>query len=301
MIRHTSQIAALLALFTLLPTAAHASSVYVVNAGDTLSKIAREHQTTVEDIMQVNQLASDQLSIGQALTLPENSTPGTAVTPAPNTAPQVVAASASMETNESKDVEDVKKAKVTADVLNVRSAPSKDADIVGKLYYGNIVRLEDFGGEWSKIKFEKHEAYVATEFLEAVRSSSSSDRDSHVSENELENIFEPLLDTPYIIGGTTPAGFDCSGFTSYVFAQLGVTLPRTSADQFRGGVSVSLDEAKPGDLLFYDTMGKGQVSHVAIYLGDDLVVHATGEKVDYGRISYMDKLYPFYGVKRYIQ
>lgn len=297
MIRQTSQIATLLALFTLLPTAAHASSVYVVDTGDTLSKIAREHQTTVADIMTANQLTSDRLSIGQTLTLPDSSTPVTTAPPAANAAaPQVIAASSSADAEEATEIT---RAKVNADVLNVRSAASLESDIVGKLYYGNIVTVQDFGGEWSKIKYGEQEAYVATEFLIAVPASANTG--GSVTETELEQIFAPLLNTRYVIGGTTPAGFDCSGFTSYVFAQMGVTLPRTSADQFRGGIAVSREEARPGDLLFYDTMGKGQVSHVAIYLGNDLVVHATGEKVDYGRISYLDKLYPFYGVKRYIQ
>lgn len=300
--RKTSQIITFLALFTLLPTAAQASSVYVVNPGDTLSKIAREHQTTVHEIMQANQLTSDRLSIGQALTLPGASTPEAAAAPAATVpAPQVVAASSSREEAPA-DLQNVKRAKVTADVLNVRSAPSTDADIIGKLYYGSVVRLVDSGGEWTKIKYDRKEAYVATEFLEAVRTSSKANAKTDEKQlEELEELIEPLLHTPYILGGTTPAGFDCSGFTRYVFEQLGVSLPRTSAEQFRGGEAVSLEDARPGDLLFYDTLGKGQVSHVAIYLGDDLVVHATGEEVAYGRISYMHKLYPFYGVKRYLQ
>ena len=298
--RTTLRIFPLLSLFALFPTAAHASSVYVVNAGDTLSKIAREHQTTVSEIMQANHLSSDRLSIGQALTLPDpNHTEASApVTPTP--APQVVAASmARMEPADG--MQDAQKAKVIADVLNVRSGPSIDADIVGKLYYGSVVRVKESAGNWTKIRFDKKEAYVATEFLEAVLPSSNAKPQSgEIQMEELEKIFEPLLHTPYVLGGTTSDGFDCSGFTRYVFQKLGISLPRTSAEQFLGGESVPFEEARPGDLLFYDSLGKGQVSHVAIYLGEDLVVHATGEEVAYGRVSYMHKLYPFYGVKRYL-
>jgi len=72
---------------------------------------------------------------------------------------------------------------------------------------------------------------------------------------------------PYVSGGTTPAGFDCSGFTSYVFAQAGITLPRSSADQRYAGTVVSASAAQPGDLIW--TPG-----HVAIYAGDGMQIDA---------------------------
>lgn len=295
--RHTSRIITFLTLFTLLPSAAHASSyTYVVNAGDTLSKIAREHQTTVDEIMQHNQLDSDRLSIGQTLALTGTSLPNVDLTTAnpyqANENPELL--------EESKKS---KKARVVADVLHVRNSPSLEGEIVGKLYYGSRVELIEPGVEWTKIRYEQEESYVASEFLKGIerRSNDSKDDDLSVKKlDELEEIVQPLLKVPYVLGGTTPNGFDCSGFTSYVFAQMGVTLPRTSDEQFLGGEVVDLEDAKPGDLLFYDALNKGRVSHVAIYLGDDMIVHANGDDVRYGKMEYMNKLYPFYGVKRYL-
>ena len=80
---------------------------------------------------------------------------------------------------------------------------------------------------------------------------------------------------PYAYGGTTPRGFDCSGFTSYVFrTALGVELPRTAAAQAGVGESVSMDALLPGDLLFW---GRGSgVYHVAVYVGDGSYIHAAG-------------------------
>jgi cell wall-associated NlpC family hydrolase len=71
--------------------------------------------------------------------------------------------------------------------------------------------------------------------------------------------------TPYAYGGATPDGFDCSGFTSYVYAQLGITLPRASADQLYAGVQVPRDQAQPGDLVW-------SPGHVGIYAGDNTMI-----------------------------
>ena len=82
-----------------------------------------------------------------------------------------------------------------------------------------------------------------------------------------------LRGTPYRNGGTDPSGFDCSGFTSYVFAQYGVSLPRAVQDQYRVGESVTPDDLSPGDIVFFTTTEPGP-SHVAIAIGGDAFVHA---------------------------
>lgn len=78
---------------------------------------------------------------------------------------------------------------------------------------------------------------------------------------------------PYRYGGNTPDGFDCSGLVQYVFAQSGVKLPRSSREQSDIGHKIDLDDAEPGDLLFYSFTGS-RIDHVAVYLGDGQAVHA---------------------------
>jgi cell wall-associated NlpC family hydrolase len=82
-----------------------------------------------------------------------------------------------------------------------------------------------------------------------------------------------LRGTPYRSGGSDPKGFDCSGFTQYVFAQHGISLPREVRDQYGLGTSVKPNQLVAGDLLFFATTDPG-VSHVAIAIGGDEFVHA---------------------------
>jgi len=78
---------------------------------------------------------------------------------------------------------------------------------------------------------------------------------------------------PYRYGGATPDGFDCSGLVQYVYAQVGMKLPRSAREQHAYGRVVPMSAAEPGDLLFYSFSGEG-IDHVAVYLGDDEAVHA---------------------------
>jgi cell wall-associated NlpC family hydrolase len=85
-----------------------------------------------------------------------------------------------------------------------------------------------------------------------------------------------FLGVPYVYGGSTPRGFDCSGFVRYVYAHFGVTLPHSSYAQFSDGRRVRRGSLHPGDLVFFDSVG-----HVGIYIGNGQFVHAphTGDVV----------------------
>ena len=96
---------------------------------------------------------------------------------------------------------------------------------------------------------------------------------------------------PYVRGGTTPKGFDCSGYTQYVFAQMGISLPRVAASQYNWADKISASDRKPGDLMFWS--GGGGIYHVAIYAGDGKMWDATRPGRNVAKISIWGS--PMYG------
>ncbi|WP_329370359.1 NlpC/P60 family protein [Streptomyces sp. NBC_00669] len=94
-----------------------------------------------------------------------------------------------------------------------------------------------------------------------------------------------MLGSPYVWGATGPNSFDCSGLMQYAYAQAGVALPRTSQEQMNAGRHVSLDQARPGDLVIY----RSDASHVAMYVGGGQVIHAPypGARVRYDPVTMM--------------
>ena len=98
----------------------------------------------------------------------------------------------------------------------------------------------------------------------------------------LTRLAKRYLGTPYVWAGSTPSGFDCSGFVMYVYAQVGVSLPHSSYAQYGYGSPVSRSDLQPGDLVFFDGLG-----HVGIYVGGGSFIHAphTGDVVKISSLS----------------
>lgn len=118
--------------------------------------------------------------------------------------------------------------------------------------------------------------------------------------SSLVNHAMSLIGTPYVWGGTTRSGFDCSGFTQYVYSGSGISIPRTSYSQFASGTSVSRNNLSPGDLVFFDTDGPG-ASHVGIYIGGGSFVHAANPRRGVITSSLNESYYAshYLGARRY--
>lgn len=100
-------------------------------------------------------------------------------------------------------------------------------------------------------------------------------------------VAQKYLGVPYVWGGSTPRGFDCSGFTSYVYREAtGKYIGRVTTNQENSGTVIPLSQAQPGDLLFWG--GRGSTSHVAIYLGNNQYIHApySGRTIEVSNMSY---------------
>lgn len=116
------------------------------------------------------------------------------------------------------------------------------------------------------------------------------------SNSGLINYGAKFTGTPYVWGGTTPRGFDCSGFTSYVYKNAkGKSIPRTSGAQYAGAKKISKSQLKAGDLVFF-SVGSNRITHVALYAGNGQLLHAAGNSVKFQSLyTYWDRYVVGYG------
>lgn len=112
--------------------------------------------------------------------------------------------------------------------------------------------------------------------------------------NEIVNYAKALKGVKYQYGGTTPSGFDCSGFTSYVYKKAGITILRTATQQYGQGTSVSKSNLQAGDLVFFNNLGRG-ATHVGIYIGNSNFISAESEGIAISSIND-----PYYWGKYYV-
>ena len=181
------------------------------------------------------------------------------------------------------------KATVTADSLNVRSGAGTSYSIVTKLSKGTVVDvIESNSNGWKKIKTSGGTTgWVSGSYL----TNGVVEEPSNPSTNKAQAVVDlahKQLGKPYVWGSEGPSSFDCSGLTYYVFKNAaGITLPRTSSAQYSAGVAVSKSNLQPGDLIFSSTDGTGNITHVAIYVGDGQMIHAprSGKNVEKVSIS----------------
>lgn len=191
-------------------------------------------------------------------------------------------------------------AKVTTAVLNVRSGPGTGNDIVTKLYEGNVAKIIGINNGWFKVQYGGKTGYVSPDYVTvtaytgattsavSTQSASGSTSAATGTRQQIIEYAATLLGCKYVYGGTSPSGFDCSGYTQYVFANYGVSLSHSSKTQYSNAVSIKKSELQVGDLVFFSsTAGSSTVGHVGIYTGDDQFIHAAspGKGVRYDSLS----------------
>jgi len=195
-------------------------------------------------------------------------------------------------------------AKVTTDVLNVRSAPSTSADIVTRLSKDATAKIIGINTGWFKIEMASGATgYIHPDYVEVVANSVSTTTAASVSaasgsvRSQVLDYASTFLGVPYVYGGGSPKGFDCSGFTSYVYKHFNVSLPHSSASQYTRVTKVSRDNLQPGDLVFFaSSAGGSKINHVGIYVGNGNFIHAPRP----GKVVCYDSLYSSYYSSHYV-
>ena len=165
-------------------------------------------------------------------------------------------------------------ARVTASSLNVRSGAGTGYDKVGSLRCGAVVEILGQADGWYQIE----SGYISAEYTvpASADEAASSSLGQQIADYALQ-----FVGYPYVYGGSSPSGFDCSGFTSYVYRQFGYSLNRSAANQLDNGTPVSMSELQPGDLVLFKKAGTGskRASHVGLYIGGGQFVHASTSTV----------------------
>ena len=177
-------------------------------------------------------------------------------------------------------------AKVNTQTLKVREEPSTECPVITLVAQDERLEVVEQKPEgWAKIMLDDEEAYVSTDYcvveeeLETAVTMKELMYGNGISNTRIDlcQYAKQFVGNPYVWGGTSlTKGADCSGFVQSVFKQFGVSLPRSSRQQVGVGTKISLADAKPGDLIFYAK--GGTINHVALYIGDGQVVHASSPK-----------------------
>lgn len=195
---------------------------------------------------------------------------------------------------------------VTGNKVNLRSGPATSYASIGRANRGDKAYIIGFNNKWYKVIFGESICYIRSDYLDlteipyenaaskkqplffvdgkstglapsaaALKAPSSG---LSATRQAIVDDAKKFLGTPYLWGGTTPKGFDCSGFVQYVLNKNGISIPRTTELQCKVGTYVAKSDLIPGDLVFLQNTYRAGVSHVGIYIGDGKMIHASSSK-----------------------
>lgn len=177
-------------------------------------------------------------------------------------------------------------------VVNVRSAPSTSATLIDQLSAGKKLEIFGFDSGWYQVRYGAEEGYIRSDLITLLEKPAGNygtaaqledDADpapapaqSYGLGDQIAEYAQSFVGYPYVYGGSSPSGFDCSGFMQYVYKHFGYTINRTATAQLADGTSVEYSDLRPGDIIYF---GYGNVAtHVGMYIGNGQFVHAQNSR-----------------------
>lgn len=230
-----------------------ANEVYTVKSGDNLWKIAQAYNTTVNNLIVLNNLENDFLNIGQKLIIKSSTT-------------NIV--------NNIPDNVETTTPQLTPSSPNSTIYLVKAGDnlwLISNQYNTTIDSIKQLNNLVSDALYVGQELIIPNNNINLLENVSRGG--TPFSGDRIIQYAAKYIGTPYRYGGRSPGGFDCSGFTSYIFEQFKIKLNRTAADQYKQGVAVTKDELEVGDLVFFAS-GRN-IDHVGIYSGNGQIIHSS--------------------------
>ena len=171
--------------------------------------------------------------------------------------------------------------RVNGDGVNVRSGASTEAEVLASVNTGTIVTVNGLVNGWYDVTCQYGtKGYIRSDFLDLTKDATS----STASGSGIVDTAMKHLGTRYSYGGASPSGFDCSGFTMYVYSQHGYSLPHSATSQWQSGLGsrvYSIGELQPGDLVFFNDPSRNAgkaCSHAGIYIGSGQFIHSSSSK-----------------------
>ena len=202
---------------------------------------------------------------------------------------------------------------VTADALNVRSGAGTGYGIVGTTRYGSQLPVVSYASGWYQVQFGGGTGYISGDYVTIADEGSISNPlvketpliDCAYSGEDIAEKAKEYIGVPYVWGGFTPMGFDCSGLVQYVYRMFGISIERTTYYQVHQGQIVDRNNLRAGDLIFFTTNDEdpNDISHVGMYIGNDMFIQAP-KPGDTVRISNLNSAYytsRYYVAKRIIR
>lgn len=173
--------------------------------------------------------------------------------------------------------------------VRMRAEAGTDSEIVRVTTYGESVEILGVDGEWYKVSAGGKTGYIRGDYVSFTEPDPSQAPAAGSIGEQIVAFAEQFLGTPYVWAGSSPSGFDCSGFVSYVFKNFGYTVNRTAASMYTNGVAVDKSELQIGDAVFFASSSES-IGHVGIYIGDGEFIHSSSG-CGYVTISGLDESY----------